>query len=111
MSVNDYGITNLPAFLVGVPMTTAINWGAAPNLETFTFDTGDIHAYAFRKPTQAADDTGTQLIYSGTKYGTQLTNVVYKYYANASFLISGRSYVWFFTKTPLAIGQAVLNAA
>jgi hypothetical protein len=105
------GIKNLPKFLVGVPMTKAIN----SNVYACAFDVSPIHAYGFRMaPNWAENETGTDIIYSGTKYdgvGVEVINqVVYKSFVNPIFNISTYSYIWFFTTTPRADGYAALNA-
>lgn len=104
-------LRNLPNFLIGVPVTDT----AATSL-TLSFNAGDIHAYGVTEPAWPgrADEPNTQIIHTGTKYNAfagYVIDIVYKNFTNASFTISTRAYVWFFTRTPLAVGQAVLNAA
>lgn len=105
------GLINLPIFLVGVPMTKGIN----SKVYACAFNVSPIHAYGFRMaPNWIDDETGTDVIYSGTKYdgvGTEIINqVVYKYFENPTFNISTMSYIWFFTTTPKTEGIAALNA-
>jgi len=96
------GIQNVPVFLVGVPYTRNIGNAAYP----CEFDRGDIHAYGFRQNTWllSSAEPGTQIVYSGLKYdrpgGSVINQVVYKYFANASFAISNSWYIVFFTRTP-----------
>jgi hypothetical protein len=103
-------LRNLPNFLIGVPVTDT----AATSL-TLSFNAGDIHAYGVTEPgwPGRADEPNTQIIHTGTQYTiyNYAIDIVYKNFTNASFTISTRAYVWFFTRTPLAVGQAVLNAA
>ena len=104
-----HGITNLPNFLVGVPMTKGINI----NSYACDFNVSPIHAYGFRISPWGSNEPGTEEIYSGTKYGVSpnvLNQVVYKSFANPVFTISTFSYIWFFTTTPKAEGIAALNA-
>ena len=84
------GIQNVPAFLVGVPYTKNIGNAAYP----CAFDRGGIHAYGFREnnwPLSPAEPD-TEVVYSGLKYdrptGYIINEVVYKYFANASFTVN-----------------------
>lgn len=109
------GIANLPDFLVGVPFTKNINWDPTnQNEKTFSFDSGGIHAYGFRDLTWAADQAGTTQVYEGPKYdgvgGGSITRIVHIYFADASFTLNGRSYIWFFTRTPPSEASAIFNA-
>ena len=78
------------------------------------FTAGQIHAYGFRNAGWGAGELGTTVVYSGNRYdrgaGT-ITQVVHKYFEPATFTLQTTSYIWFFTRTPLSVGQAVLNAA
>ena len=104
------GVRDLLAFLIGVPMTKGIN-----QIVQASFTAGGIHAYGFRNTGWGQGELGTTIVYSGTRYdgSTGIINqVVYKYFEPASFpIIRTVSYIWFFTRTPLSVGQAALNAA
>ena len=108
------GLQNLPSFLVGGPMTKAIN----TLVYACAFDRGPIHAYVLRASYWSAPrnnlEPGVELIYSGTKYDGNhpdvANQVVYKYFPNPTFDILTSSYIWFFTRTPRDIRVAALNA-
>ena len=99
---------DLPDFLVGVPMTRHIDWGS----KSFSFDSGDIHAYGLRRTTWTPGaEPGTRLIYSETGIPT-LENpieIYYKRFTEPKFSISGDSYIWFFTRTPPAVALSQLG--
>ena len=102
------GLRNLPAILAGVPMTKGIN----RDLQA-SFTAGRIHAYGFRNANWGVGEAGTTVVYSGTRYDDgsgAITQVVHKYFDPNTFAISTFSYIWFFTRTPLSVGQAALNA-
>ncbi len=103
------GLQNLPEFLVGVPMTKGVN-----RTISASFTLGHIHAYGFRHSGWPGNgEPGIETIYQGTKYddgiGNTIDTVVYKYFPDSSFTLSSTSYVWFFTRTPVAIARAILN--
>jgi hypothetical protein len=105
------GLQNLPAFLVGVPMTKGIN----RRDYSVTFDAGGIHAYGFRQAGWENSEPGVTTVFGGSpKYDasgdSRVDTVVYKYFPSASFRISTRSYMWFFTRTPESEGVAALNS-
>jgi hypothetical protein len=105
------GLQNLPAFLVGVPMTKGINNKAY----SVSFDGGGIHAYGFRRNGWNNFEPGVSTVFGGsTKYDASgdsiIDTVVHKFFAGASFTIDTRSYIWFFTRTPVNEGIAALNS-
>ena len=92
-------------------MTKAINQDLIAS-----FTGGGVHAYGFRNGGWTTSEPGTTVVYNGLRYDIPndidaITQVVYKYFEAAGFPISTSSYIWFFTRTPLSVGQAVLNAA
>ena len=105
-------LANLPDFLVGVPMSKSIN---SPDT-TFSFDSGGVHVYGFRSSIWKTDQPGTTTVYNGTKYdgpggsGYLIDQIVHIYFADASFTLNRRSYIWFFTRTPPSEATAIFNA-
>jgi hypothetical protein len=104
-------LKNLPAFLVGVPMTKGINNKAY----SVSFDGGGIHAYGFRSSGWSNDETLVEPVLSGdARYdgvgGDLIDTVVYKFFPDPAFTLSTLSYIWFFTRTPKAEGTAQLNS-
>ncbi len=84
------GVRNLPAFLVGVPMTKGIN-----QIVQASFTAGGIHAYGFRNQAWGQGEFGTTVAYTGSRYDAGpgwYNQVVYKYFEPASFQLQTTSY-------------------